>query len=55
MRIGILALCLLVAGCDDYEVAVSEHKHYCDMVEKGHWPHYNKHKVDCSKEALSKL
>ena len=53
MRIGILALCLLVAGCDDYEVAVAEHKHYCEMVRAGYWADYKK--ADCSEEELIKL
>lgn len=31
---------LALAGCDDYEVAVTEAKVYCEMVEAGTWPDF---------------
>lgn len=30
----------------DYEDAIAEEQHYCDMVREGHWPHYNRD-IDC--------
>jgi len=35
-----------IVGQMDYEDAIKEEQHYCDMVRDGHWPHYNKD-IDC--------
>lgn len=43
--IGAVALFGLV-GQMDYEDAVNQEAHYCDMVEAGHWPAFNKN-VSC--------
>lgn len=35
-----------IVGQMDYEDAIEQERHYCDMVRDGHWPHYNKD-IDC--------
>lgn len=37
-----------LVGQMDYEDAVNQEAHYCDMVEAGHWPAY-RDDIDCSK------
>jgi hypothetical protein len=32
----------------DYEDAIAEEQHYCDMVREGHWPAY-KPEIDCKR------
>lgn len=32
----------------DYEDAIKEEQHYCDMVREGHWPAY-KPDIDCKR------
>lgn len=33
---------VLTAGEMDYQDARAEQAHYCDMVQAGHWPDYNR-------------
>ena len=37
-----------IVGQMDYEDAIKEEQHYCDMVREGHWPKY-KTDVDCKR------
>jgi hypothetical protein len=32
----------------DYQDAIKEEQHYCDMVREGHWPAY-KPEIDCKR------
>ena len=32
----------------DYEDAIEQEQHYCDMVREGHWPAY-KPEIDCKR------
>lgn len=32
----------------DYQDAIKEEQHYCDMVREGHWPEY-KPEIDCKR------
>ena len=45
-----IALLLIVAfgivGQMDYEDAIEQDKHYCDMVREGHWPNF-KPEIEC--------
>lgn len=47
-----VALLLIVAfgivGQMDYEDAIEQDKHYCDMVREGHWPNF-KPEIDCKR------
>lgn len=44
--IAILMAALGIVGAIDYEDAVREEQHYCDMVKSGAWPAYRK-EVNC--------
>jgi hypothetical protein len=48
--IAILMAALGIVGAIDYEDAVREEQHYCDMVKSGAWPAY-KPEVDCKEYA----
>jgi hypothetical protein len=47
-----VALLLIVAfgivGQMDYEDAIEQDQHYCDMVREGHWPNF-KPEIDCKR------
>lgn len=38
--IVIRVIIFLVVSTMDYQDEVMEQKHYCEMVEQGHWPDY---------------
>ena len=42
----IVAFCIV--GQMDYEDAIEQERHYCDMVREGHWPAY-KPEIDCKR------
>ncbi len=37
-----------IVGQMDYEDAVEQERHYCDMVREGRWPAYNQD-IDCKR------
>ena len=37
-----------IVGQMDYEDAIEQERHYCDMVRQGHWPAYNQD-IDCKR------
>jgi len=41
-----LLAAFLIVNQMDYEDAIKEEQHYCDMVREGHWPAY-KPEIDC--------
>ena len=45
VALGLFAIIAFVNG-ESYEDEIAEQKHYCKMVEAGHWPNYKK--VDCN-------
>lgn len=49
--VGIILLMILafgIVGQMDYEDAIEQDKHYCDMVREGHWPNF-KPEIDCKR------
>jgi hypothetical protein len=49
--IGVIAFIFLafgIAGHMDYEDAIQQDLHYCDMVREGHWPNF-KPEIDCKR------
>ena len=43
-----LLAAFLIVNQMDYEDAIKEEQHYCDMVREGHWPAY-KPEIDCKR------
>jgi len=37
-----------IVGHMDYEDAIAQDQHYCDMVREGHWPNF-KPEIDCKR------
>lgn len=37
-----------IVGQMDYEDAIEQERHYCDMVREGRWPAYNQD-IDCKR------
>ena len=50
MKTLILVLCILLAGCSDYEEEVRAEDHYCEMVKLDFWPAYNS-EIKCNEVA----
>jgi hypothetical protein len=48
--IAILMAALGIVGAIDYEEALNDELHYCEMVKSGAWPAY-KPEVDCKEYA----
>ena len=49
LGIGIfLILAFVFVSEMDYQDAIKEEQHYCDMVREGHWPAY-KREIDCKR------
>ena len=44
----LLLAAFLIVNQMDYEDAILEEQHYCDMVREGHWPAY-KPEIDCKR------
>jgi hypothetical protein len=40
----------MAVGESDYEDELREFKHYCNMVEAGHWPDFKKLADECPKD-----
>jgi hypothetical protein len=38
-----------LVGQSDYEAELAAERHYCNMVEQGHWPDFNP-QTDCDTE-----
>ena len=43
--LGVFAIIAFVNG-ESYEDEIAEQKHYCKMVNGGHWPNYKNEKCD---------
>lgn len=41
-----IVLAFGIVGQMDYEDAIEQDRHYCDMVRDGHWPNF-KPEIDC--------
>ena len=46
--ISVVIVVFSIAGESDYNEAIAESKRYCEMVQQGAWPDYNKD-MECSK------
>ena len=46
MRIALILLAFTLASCDDYQSAIDQEDHYCEMVSQGYWPAYNE-SINC--------
>ena len=46
LGVGLLLAAFGFAGNSDYEDALKQEAHYCEMVKTGSWPAYNE-SIDC--------
>jgi len=49
IAITVVFLALGLVGQSDYEEELAAKRHYCNMVEQGHWPDFNP-QTDCDTE-----
>jgi hypothetical protein len=48
IAVGVLLLVAMgIVGQMDYEDAIAQDEHYCDMVREGSWPNF-KPEIDCA-------